>query len=119
MKMFITSWRKILLQNNTKIQTFIGFSIKARKITFGANACLMLKKANLIMVGNDGSENCKKQAQKISNKLGCPLVLSNQPLELIVGKPNCKIIAFTDKALSKAILDNLNEDFSIYLGGNG
>lgn len=100
------------MENKTKAQTFIGFAIRARKCKIGMNALQTLKTIDLMICCKTASDNTKKQAQKIAKKYGCPLLLTTQKtLEQMTFKDNAKVMAVSDKALSKAILDNLENDF--------
>ena len=101
----------------SKIASYLGFAKKSGYLRAGANVIATLKKANLIIVSEDASENAKKDAKKYSDKFACPLVLSAIPAEEITGKENCKTIAVTEENLAKAILDNLDENFTIISGG--
>ncbi len=102
----------------TKAFTFIGFAIKARKVKMGVNAVNTLKKAELLIVCSTATENTLKEAVSLSKKLLAKLlVLNDIKLEEVVFKENCKLIAITDKALSKAILDSQDSHLSEYFGG--
>ena len=107
------------MANRSKIETFIGFSIRARALACGSNTIATQKRVYLIILCSSASENTKKIAQKYCNKFRCDLLLCKKPLEDIVYKQNCKLVALTDKNLAKAILDNQDENFSVYSGGNG
>lgn len=107
-----------MLENN-KIETFIGFAIKARALTCGTDSVGKLKKAYVVLVCSSASENTLKEAVSFSNKFGCPLLRCKNKLEDFTRKANCKIAAVTDVNLAKAVVDNENEDFSFYPGGNG
>lgn len=100
------------MENKTKAETFIGFAIRAKKFRIGANAVQTLKSANLIIACFSASENTKKQAEKIAGNFKCPLLITKEKsLEDITFKENAKVMAITDKALAKAILDNSEKDF--------
>ena len=100
------------MENKTKAQTFIGFAIRARKCKIGMNALQTLKTINLMICCKSASDNTKKQAKKIAEKYRCPLLLTTRKtLEELTFKENAKVMAVSDKALSKAILDNLENDF--------
>lgn len=49
---------------------------------------------------------------KVARKYNCPLLITKEKtLEQLTYKQNAKIMAVSDKALSKAILDNSGKDF--------
>lgn len=107
------------MTNRSKIETFIGFAIKARAFVVGGNAIATVKKAYLLLLCASASDNTKKLAQKYCKKLHCDLLLTHKPLEDLCGKENCKIAVITDKNLANAVLMNKDENFSVYSGGNG
>jgi hypothetical protein len=101
------------------VETFIGFSIKARKISLGAGSVDMAKKdVYLILVCSSASQNTFKLALKYKNRHSCPLIICKCGLENAVNKPNCKIAAIRDESLARAIVDNACDDYELYAGGN-
>ena len=103
----------------SKIITFIGFSIKARKVKFGVNAVKTLKgNVPLLIICHTASKNTVDECVGIAKKMSAKLIVScAYPLEEVVSKPNCKLIAVTDVNLAKAVLDNLDSCFTEYSGG--
>lgn len=103
----------------TKIETFIGFCKKAGKLSLGSGAVDTLKKeVYLLIVSADASDNTKKLAVKYKNRFMCPLLICKSEFDFIVNKPGCKIAAVRDGQLAKAILDNLDDNYELYAGGN-
>ena len=102
------------MENKSKANTFIGFAIRARKFRIGMNAVQTLKSINLLIVCNSASENTKAEALKVANKYHCTLIMTNTAkLEDITHRENAKVMAVADKALAKAILDNIENDFIV------
>lgn len=102
------------MENKTKAQTFIGFAIRAKKCRIGMNAVQTLKRIELLITCRSASENTKKEALKVANKYRCTLLESTaQTLESITFTPNAKVMAITDKALAKAILENSKSEFIV------
>lgn len=100
------------METKSKLETYIGFSIKAGKCRFGMNTVESIKRAKLVIVCKSASNNTKEQAQKISKKLGCPLKITlEKTLEEYTHRQNCKIIAIEDSNLAKAILENCQKEF--------
>lgn len=98
-----------------KIETYVGFCIKARKIALGSGTIDMLKKGvYLVMVCSSASENTFKVALKYKNRFSCPLLICKSGLENVVHKPDCKLAAIKDEGLARAIMENINEDYEIY-----
>ena len=99
----------------SKIETFIGFSIRAGKYRLGVNAVATLKSAELLIMCHTASENTVKEIIKLSKKLHSDIIVyKTGNLEDLTGKENCKLMAITDKSLAKAIIDNLDENFIKY-----
>ncbi len=104
--------------SKSKIETYLGFCIKARKIALGAGAIETLKKGVcLIIVCSSASENCFKLALKYKKAHSCPLMICNCGLENAVHKPDCKLAAVRDISLANAIIANACEEYEIYAGG--
>ncbi|MBQ3116201.1 MAG: hypothetical protein IJC07_04155 [Clostridia bacterium] len=100
------------METRSKAETFIGFAMRTGKYKIGANAVATLKRAYLVIVCSSASDNTKKDAQKLANRFNCPIYVSvTKTLEQITKKENAKVMAIADKALSKAILENLGNDF--------
>ncbi len=109
------------MEKKTKVLTFIGFALRARGVKCGVNAVATIKNGcDLIILCKTASDNTFDDAVKLAKKLSAKLYISKTHLiEEIVNKPNCKLIAITNKELSKAIIDNIDEDFALYSGGYG
>ena len=100
------------MESRSKAETFIGFAMRTGKYKIGMNASQTLKRAYLMIVCNSASENTKKDADKLANKFHCPIIETvSKSLEEITKRENAKVMAIGDKALSKVILDNMENDF--------
>ncbi len=96
----------------SRIETYIGFCIRAGKIRFGG-AARSLKSAELLILCGTAAKNSQSECAKLARKFSCPVVKSNKKtVEELTGKARCKILAITDKSLARAILDNLDGDFT-------
>lgn len=91
---------------NSKVRTFIGFSIKKRAVKMGVNACYTLRRAHLILICPSASENTVKDAKKLAKRLNCKVIRTTETLEKLTGKENLKVMAITDEGLSKAVMEN-------------
>ena len=59
-----------------RIETFIGFCVKTRRITLGAGAVDCLRdKVYLLILSADAAKNTKKSAIKFKNRFSCPLLI--------------------------------------------
>ena len=103
------------MENKSKVETFIGFSMRARKCKIGVNAIATLKRANLLILCKSASENTKKDAIKLARKLNAKLILTvSKNLSDYTHVENGKLIAILDRELANAIMKNLLEDFTYY-----
>ncbi len=88
----------------SKVHAYLGFCLRAGKLTCGVNAVATLKKGVFLLIMDGGTaKNSRKEIAKLHVKLGCPLVVA-EGLEELVGKANCKLAAVRDKSLAEAIL---------------
>lgn len=98
-----------------KVEAYIGFCLRARKIALGAGSIDVLNKGvYLIIVCSTASENTFKLALKYRNRFSCPLIVCRTGLENAVHKPSCKIAAIRDFQLAEAIVKNVGEDYELY-----
>ena len=107
------------MQNQSKELTFLGFSIKARKILYGANTIEGDRhtKYALLMCKSAGA-NTRKDMAALSRKWNIPCYVTTEALlEELVFRNNCKTAALTDKALAQAFLSNLTGQFELFEGG--
>lgn len=98
-----------------KVEAYLGFCLRARKIALGMGTVELLKKGvYLLMLCSSASKNTFKLALKLKNTFSCPLIICNKGLENVVHKENCKIAAIRDKSLAKAISDNVCGAYELY-----
>lgn len=103
----------------SRIETFIGFSIKAGKISLGSGAIDTLKNGvYLIIVSADAAKNTQKLAVKYKNRFNCPLLICKSDFERVVNKSGCKIAAIRDRQFAKLIIENIDSNYEFYAGGN-
>lgn len=98
-----------------KVEAYLGFCLRARKIAFGGGTLDTLKKGvYLIIVCSTASENTFKLAIKYKNRFSCPLIICKTGLENAVRKEGCKIAAIRDCELARAIINNAGGDYELY-----
>lgn len=98
-----------------KVETYLGFCLRARKIALGSGSVDILKKGvYLIIVCSTASENTFSLALKFKNRFFCPLIVCNTGLENAVHRAGCKIAAVRDPELAKAICANADGDYELY-----
>ena len=103
----------------SKIDSYVGFCLRSRKIALGSGAIDALKGGVFLLIADaTAAKNSQKLAVKFKNRFSCPLVLCKSGFETLVNKGGCKIAAIKDLELSKAILANHDETFELYSGGN-
>lgn len=99
----------------SKVEAYLGFCLRARKIALGSGTIDTLKKGVfLIIVCSTASENTFKLAIKYKNRFSCPLMVCKTGLENAVHKNGCKLAAVRDGSLANAILNNADGDYEIY-----
>lgn len=102
-----------------RIETFIGFSIRAGKISLGTGAISALKGGVfLLILDGSAAKNSVRYALKFKNRFSCPLLVCDCGFEEAVNKAGCKIAAIRDRELAKAILDSEQNNYRLYTGGN-
>ena len=105
-----------------KIETYLGFCIRARKIIFGVEMIERQKKGIKLLIA-DGAvgKNSLKPTVQAKEKFGCPLIMTDENLlgELL-HRPAVKVIAITDENLAAAIVAAATNQpqFTFYSGGN-
>jgi hypothetical protein len=106
------------LQTN-KVEAYLGFCIRAGKLTTGVNAALCLKKEVYLLIADRAvAKNSWKEILKLKGRFSCPLVLVDE-LEELVHKPHCKLVAVRDKSLADAIYAlRQSGEITEYIGGN-
>lgn len=104
---------------NSKIESYIGFCIKSGKISIGSGAISPLKGGvKLLILDGTAAKNSQRLALKFQNRFNCPLIICKVGFERIVNRDGAKLAAIKDEELSKAILQNLDDNFELYAGGS-
>lgn len=99
-----------------KIETIIGFAVKAGKMSFGAdNLGVSARKIRLIFMSESVSEKTAKRVKELSVTCKIPLIFTKKDFSEIVFKQNCKVAGLTDNQMSKYILNNINENYQLYV----
>ena len=94
--------------NTGKINTYVGFAIKSRKIRFGVDDILKLKNVNLILVSDSLAESGMKKLEGYANKKPIDLIKLNENEFLeVIQNISIKAIAVLDENLADAIKKNL------------
>ncbi len=104
-----------------KIETYLGFCIRARKIIFGTEMISRQKKGvKLLLVDGGTGANSLKIMIKAQQTFSCPLLQTGVgELGNLVHRPAVKAVAVTDDSLARAVLAAMpSETIKFYSGGN-
>ncbi len=106
----------------SKIETYLGFCIRSRKIIFGAETIEKQRKGVYLLIMDGGiGKNSLKPMMKAQETLGCPLYITDEgTLAEWVHRPAVKAVAITDNHLASAMLKAADGEpkFKSYSGGN-
>ncbi len=100
------------MENNiSKIKTYLGFAIKSRKVRFGVDDIMKLKKADLILVSDSLTESGQQKINTFAKNHSVYVKSLNQEeFAEIVNNINIKAAAILDKNLADAIKKNLTNN---------
>ena len=105
-----------------KIETYIGFCIRSRKIIFGAETIEKQKKGvYLLIIDGAIGKNSLTPMGRTPERIGCPLYITDEgALAAWVHRPAVKAVAITDDNLASAILKNVEGEpkMKLYSGGD-
>ncbi|MBO5412182.1 MAG: hypothetical protein J6A38_03795 [Clostridia bacterium] len=106
----------------SKIQTYLGFCIRAGKMVFGAENVESKKKGvKLLVCDADLGKSSLKIVLQAKERFACPLLsVCDGTLGEILHRPGVKVVAITDNQLASAILSVVESEpqFKFYSGGN-
>ena len=92
------------MAQQSKIKAYLGFALRAGKLTLGVQAGEALRKNVYLLVADTSvAPNNRKKIEKLQRKFSCPLVYV-EGLEEMTGKANCKLALVREKNLAGAIL---------------
>lgn len=97
--------------NSQKIITYIGFAIKSRKIKYGVDDILKLKKASLILVSEALTSSGMNKINNYVNRTKTDMILLKvDEFSEIISSPSIKVAAILDDNLAEAIKKNLTNN---------
>lgn len=96
-----------------KVESYMGFAAKARKIVNGYNTCSFMiekKKVKLLILAKDLGENSRKKMVSVANRYGVPVKTYGtiDQLSHITGTVGIGIFAITDEEFSKIISEEID-----------
>ncbi|MCI8413183.1 MAG: hypothetical protein HFE47_03710 [Clostridia bacterium] len=97
-----------------KIDSLLGFAVKAGKILYGADSLQSAKKNYyVIFVCGTTAENTRKKVFSLAEERRVPILLSENELQYAVSRANCKVLAVTDKQMATAMLAASGENYRV------
>ena len=106
---------------NSKVQTYLGFCIRAGKIVFGAEEAEAQKRGvYLLLMDESVGNSSQKSVMKAQENFRCPLLIVGKgQLGELLHRPAVKAAAIKDEHLAAAIVNVAKDDpqFKLYLGG--
>lgn len=98
----------------SKIDSLLGFAVKAGKLIYGIDSVEVFgQKLYVIFICDSASERTKEKVLRIASAKNIPVILSEKELQYAVGRKNCKIVAVKDKQMAQAMLGYLGESYRI------
>lgn len=105
-----------------KVETYLGFCIRAGKITFGVDGIVQLKKGvKLLLIDGSLGESSQKDVKAAQEKFGCPLwTVQEGLLGELLHRPSVKAVAIKDDSLAGAIEREIaaKQEFTLSCGGH-
>lgn len=92
--------------DNQKLKTYLGFALRARLCTKGSDAVLSQirsKKAGVVILDNDASQNTKKQIRNACSSYSITLLEAESNLLFQLTKENYKVMSIKTSTLSEQI----------------
>ncbi len=105
----------------SKIETYLGFCVRARKIVFGIDEVVKQKKCFLLIADEGLGESSFKELKKAWERLRCPMLTAQKDaLGTLLHRIGVKAVAIKDKNLASAILSVVDSEpqFKLCSGGN-
>lgn len=102
-----------------KIETLLGFALRAGKIKFGADSTDAGKRAYVTVVCGTLSPGTLDKVLKNCGEKAVPVLQTDKPLQDIVHRNNCKVVSVTDRQMAEAVLNEISENYRLLVtGGN-
>ena len=105
----------------SKVETYLGFCIRARKIAFGAEEAEKQKKDVFLLLFDETlGKSSRKCIDKAKEKFSClAFACASGALSELLHRPAVKAVAIKDKNLATAIVSALESEpqFKLYSGG--
>lgn len=106
----------------SKIETYLGFCLRARKLLLGVDNVESAKKDVYLLLADEKlGESSLKQMIKAKEHFACPLLMAQEGfLAECLHRAGVKALAVRDKSLAGAILQatQTENQVKLYSGGN-
>ena len=90
---------------NNKLETYLGFALKANKVVFGFdNLCETKKKVKLVVCSPSVNDKVKQKLILLCKHKKWYLIETLDLLENLIHRDNCKVEGILDDNLSSAIM---------------
>ena len=99
------------MPNNSRIKTFVGFSIKARKCLFGYDQVYSSGKAKVVLYSADTAPKAILRLTRYCEEYSIPCYIC-QPNDIndYVSRVGVKVIGITEQSLADAVISEFSED---------
>ncbi len=105
----------------SKVETYLGFCVRSRKIAFGAEETEKQKRDVFLLLFDETlGKSSRKSIDKAKEKFSClAFVCEEGALANLLHRPAVKAVAIKDKNLAEAIRTALESEpqFKLYSGG--
>lgn len=97
-----------------KIKTYLGFAVKARKLTYGIDALERnMRGVKLLLVSKTAAQNSYDKALLMASRAQKPVLVVDDLSETL-HRPGCKVAGLSDTSLAGAIIKNAeNEGYQL------
>lgn len=94
-------------QTQTKLKTYLGFSIKNRSMIFGLDNVLSCRKhLFVVVVGDNLTDKNLSKILAFAQDRHCTLVKVSGCFGELINRPTCKLAGVTDRNLAQAIVNS-------------
>lgn len=97
-----------------KVESLLGFAVKAGKIIYGSDKISAAKtKYYIIFLCDTAAENTKKHVLAVAKDKSVPVITPDTQLQDLVYRKNCKALAVTDRQMAEAMLGMLGDNYHL------
>jgi len=95
------------------IKSLLGMAKKSGRLVLGlesVRAAINKNKARVVVISPDISGPSREKLEKLCSHTAVPVIqfTDSQPMDVVVGKVNCRAVAITDKMMAEVILSRSN-----------